>query len=720
MTNTPVSFTKQLAVVNPHANIDNLYGTYNTISEALTATANLREIGRTVAIMESGSAVEYWFKSGILDSDLVVKTPPSTGGSVTSVSGTNGVLITNPTTTPNISLGNITPTSVAATGTVTGSNISGTNTGDNALNTSSINYTDTSVSTRVSKLGDIMTGQLKTITPVADEDAANKGYVNGRIVAFNSETKSYTDRMAAVGNTIDYATATAFDDFVTAGKRTGYMSKVKFFAPLWGYDLTGSLIKFTVDAGGSSSMVNGNLTASDYDILKGLKIANSTNKFVSTGLIPANNGLTASNIGWGLYVPDYTISAVNNGGYLISDVNATNSLIIAGHTGTTGFTGRQQRLSVGGKRQVFVNYPSSTTFNAYLNGENETNSFTTTAFTSTLTGEVELFRAVQSSSVRYLKDAQLSYVIFTEGLTEAQALSLNKELYRLYQRLGRISTTGSITAFFGDSNTAGQGVTNPGDRFSVQVAAATGAIEFNLGMPSSQLTQNIVSDAGVLGGYQRYTTLLKKDINTLVIIYGTNDMNQRDATTTGDTTILLDFRTKLEEIIQAFKDKGVRVLVGSVPYGTAPSSTKLNAWMAAGAIAAKNKGVPFVDLVTLFTDTDAPTSYLSDGTLHFNSTGHKLISDKLISALNGVLYRQPVIDFGSIAAGGTAFVDIPIPNITKNNAVSTPNFPDLTAAGLMINAEIFADDTVRIRAYNPTNAAIDPSPFRGMIKVIIN
>ena len=58
-------------------------------------------------------------------------------GTVSSVSGANGVTVTNPTTTPVIGLGIITPTSVLATGVVTGSNVTGTafgsNTGDQTI-----------------------------------------------------------------------------------------------------------------------------------------------------------------------------------------------------------------------------------------------------------------------------------------------------------------------------------------------------------------------------------------------------------------------------------------------------------------------------------------------------------------------------------------------------------------------------------------------------------
>lgn len=55
-------------------NVDALYGPYESIEAANAAiTPNRRAIGRTVAIMESKGAVEYWYKSGIRDEDLVLK-----------------------------------------------------------------------------------------------------------------------------------------------------------------------------------------------------------------------------------------------------------------------------------------------------------------------------------------------------------------------------------------------------------------------------------------------------------------------------------------------------------------------------------------------------------------------------------------------------------------------------------------------------------------------
>lgn len=72
--------TQKVKIVTPNASSDSQYGPYNSIGEALTATENLRELGRTVGVIENGEILEYWFKEGITDSDLIPKT---TGGGVT-------------------------------------------------------------------------------------------------------------------------------------------------------------------------------------------------------------------------------------------------------------------------------------------------------------------------------------------------------------------------------------------------------------------------------------------------------------------------------------------------------------------------------------------------------------------------------------------------------------------------------------------------------------
>ena len=106
-------------------------------------------------------------------------------GSVTSVSGTNGVTVSTPTTTPVIGLGAITPTSIAASGTVTGSNISGTasgtNTGDQTISLSGdVTGTGTGGITAVLANTTVTPGTYSLATVVVDS--------KGRITSAGSGT----------------------------------------------------------------------------------------------------------------------------------------------------------------------------------------------------------------------------------------------------------------------------------------------------------------------------------------------------------------------------------------------------------------------------------------------------------------------------------------------------------------------------------------------------
>ena len=110
-------FRETLEVVSAHANIDTNYGPYKSIELALkNVPKQIREIGRTVGVIEGGSVVEYWFKSGIEDSDIEVK---SSGG-LMEIETLNTPPITftgNGTTTTPLSL-TITPVSATLKGIV--------------------------------------------------------------------------------------------------------------------------------------------------------------------------------------------------------------------------------------------------------------------------------------------------------------------------------------------------------------------------------------------------------------------------------------------------------------------------------------------------------------------------------------------------------------------------------------------------------------------------
>lgn len=72
--------SQKIKIVEPSANVDWKYGPYNDIATAKTTViASLREKGLTVGVIESGAVVEYWWKAGTTDNDLVLKTSGAEG-----------------------------------------------------------------------------------------------------------------------------------------------------------------------------------------------------------------------------------------------------------------------------------------------------------------------------------------------------------------------------------------------------------------------------------------------------------------------------------------------------------------------------------------------------------------------------------------------------------------------------------------------------------------
>lgn len=64
----------QIQPLKKSAHIDKRYGPYINVSTALAATKDTRDVGLTVAILsDQGGVVEYQYKNGITDDDLIVK-----------------------------------------------------------------------------------------------------------------------------------------------------------------------------------------------------------------------------------------------------------------------------------------------------------------------------------------------------------------------------------------------------------------------------------------------------------------------------------------------------------------------------------------------------------------------------------------------------------------------------------------------------------------------
>jgi len=644
--------TQKLKVVNPNADADQLKGPYASIQDALTITANLRELGRTVYIVENpiyditnsyfigGTVVEYWFKDGIADADLVVKIPDI----------------------PEIILDDI-PV-------------------ENSQN------------------------------PISSGGV----YTALESIALQPEVSNYIERLKEVGTILPYSKALIFNDFVTTAKQYGFFDKIKMYLPFEGKDLTGALVKFIVDDSNQSSLVIVNPSSSlTYNVKTKITLRdNNINKsYLKTGFIPVNNGVAKENLSLGIVVSDNIFSGES---IVVSD----NTFTIQATSRALGQGYKYSLATItGGIRSNVVSYPNSTDFYGYLNGNNMTNELIGgDILQGELTGELEIFRALNDNN--YIPvNASISGFIIGQGLSKIETSQLATILKETHERLGSLPTKGIITLFAGDSNTAGVGVDFQYQRWSTQVNASLGGIELNVGVPSSHFLQDVIFDFGVKGGYNRLQSTLDQDINNVIIMYGTNDMNKTDYS----SQTLIDFKNLLGLFIDQQKSKGRKVTVNSIPYSTVPSLSKLLEWRDGAAEVAKSKNVNFVDLVYPFLDdidNGIPFSTYSADQLHYNLLGQNKIARSVISVLNNQLFREPVLNFPTILPGESEYVDVTIKNITKENSIAGFNFPEAVDLELIPTAQIIGNDTVRVKLYNPTNLAIDMPATKILIKILIN
>ena len=81
-----IGISKPLKItgITPKANVDYNYGPWASVQEALTnIPLAIRAKGMTVGIVSGSDVVEYYFKSGTADANLVIKQTESSGGGST-------------------------------------------------------------------------------------------------------------------------------------------------------------------------------------------------------------------------------------------------------------------------------------------------------------------------------------------------------------------------------------------------------------------------------------------------------------------------------------------------------------------------------------------------------------------------------------------------------------------------------------------------------------
>lgn len=542
-----------------------------------------------------------------------------------------------------------------------------------------------------------------TVADSADV-ATNATSINSRL---QTETQDYVTRVLVAGGRLDAATIGAIDKFVTAGKKDGWFALLNYIAPFCGNNLASSLVLLKAPAGVAFTPTS--FTDADFDNTKGLTA--TIGKYLQTGYVPVNQGLTATNFTMAAARIAFTKS---NTALFVSSIPASGegSPIIDYNTAAIKRSVSTSPASEGPRAVVYVSRAGS--WSGFSDGVQQqlgTASASTNA--NTCQYEITVFRGNTPDGATNGSAGTIGLLAFGTALTDAQALSLNRAILQFTQdvRTGYVKR-GVTFSVLGDSN--GQ-AWQSAPTWCNLLSREYGWRELNHAQQGSRLNADV--NGGILSGLNRYLQVVDMNPEYGFIALGTNDA-LNDGQANGLSTTTTSLTTNLNTICSAYKSKYIKPFILGIPWNSTINTTKGALYTAAAASAAKTSGVPFVDLYNLFNDQTTPGSFFTDGT-HFSIGGYVLVANAIVERLQGKMFRMPTLDFSSIAANSQADLTVTVYNAVAGMSVNVTPLGTLEA-GLVPFAFVSANDTVTIRLTNTTGAAIDPASMQWKVTVFTN
>lgn len=515
--------------------------------------------------------------------------------------------------------------------------------------------------------------------------------------SYTTETQDYITRMKAASGEVDGVTLDAIDRFWMT--IDSFKSKAIGCGGFFGKNLASALVTMKAPSG-LGTLTNTNFVAADWSAENGFTLASNSTKALGTGIVPSTYGITTTNISIGAFTGDDVYSLW----HILSDNPASgvpqitmNGTALFISNGSVEKKGRGWSLLNGGPSTIY----------GYKNAVIQTDYPSTALAAATFNSEITLFKGTYTGSAVY-GFGRLGFYWIGTLLTKAESKTLGKAVIQLMIDTGRFPAQNGIWGFTGDSNTNGNGITDGKQSFPIITAKKLGVMHYVTGAPSSQLRQTA---GGVAGGNVRYLDMLDAPFGTLVVGYGTNDMNIGDngSTATANATITADFKTKYQTFLQAFLDIPKRIIVLGIPYvtGTIAATAKLDAWNLAASEVAATLGLIYVDACNNIRDLATPANALQGDGLHLSATGHALVAEHLVAAERGIIYRILSLDFPSIAAAGTGSLTVTMFGARAGMTVNVTPQAALAAGLGTPYGVVTANDVVTVYQPNMSAGAID-------------
>jgi lysophospholipase L1-like esterase len=553
-------------------------------------------------------------------------------------------------------------------------------------------------------------------TPTIGTDAINKNYSDANAgIPLQIETSTFVNRLKAKPNTyIDATVINAVDKFFVRAKRDGSLACVQWAWCPMGSTMVSAVVNLFAAVGVAAELTNNGFVDADFGPILGVgtgAATNSSNKFLGTGIIPNNYGITSRNVSFGANIPDnnvgdnYSLMSINGGGY------SNYAPLIISHypNGNAGISTEKNTdptiFDYISPKPVLLGMSQTTGTNGTLMNRNGSTSIEDTPSGSAVSmlSEVTLFKGNFNSASTFYSKGNLNFAWIGSAMTKTQLQSWNLGILELLTAMGRISNVGGVGTFNGDSITIGQGASVKSNSYASITSRLLGFRENNISQGSAMMT---IKFNGRVAGIVRYLDLAKFQQNTVINMWGTNDQISSDLTTNGDATIILDFKTKYTTVIQDQINKNLRSIVCIPPWNGTANIIKQRAYATATIGMCNSLGIPVYNALEDFNDTGSPTTYLNGDQTHPNDLGHLKIATGIVDLAQGRISRNLSLAFPAVSTVQDLTVMMGGAKVGQ-----VANVTGVPVAGLEFKAWVSAADTVTVRATG-TTAGVTTQFFR--------
>ncbi len=454
---------------------------------------------------------------------------------------------------------------------------------------------------------------------ITQSDAINGGVCCTGLASIDVQVenlmKPYLLAVNNRGGSLNYLEKKELHAFYRYLIENNYLSDIVDFGVCLGGNLGASLISNKRIA----SLDNHNFVFNDYVHSTGPTLTSNSNKYLGTGIIPTQFGLSENDICAMVYRTTEPVVTTNS--YMMGMNNASgfNDMSIGFDVGM-GTSIRTSPTCVGMIGITSLNSICT----PYFDLTQVMDDFTpaSVAFDT----EITLFKGKRSGIDRFTAGG-LGFWLIGAGITKARYIALTKAVYIFLENIGR-RAAGSDFVICGDSVTLGSDSTYPGVRYSRLLANYYGLREANFGLGGTRLRNH---NTNVRDFEERYTELANYRIGNnypdgrIHLQYLINDMTL-DSDDNGTLATANACRDAYVTIINYIKNVlGVpreNISLGAPGYTTVHNDTKRALYCSKAQEAAQLANIKFCNPNQKAIDGGNPSQYMSDG-LHPNNLGHK-------------------------------------------------------------------------------------------------